>query len=96
MDIESIFSEYPQLSIITEELVNQISIEKYSINLDYNRTFSENGYNDLDCIEMIMEIEKRLNIVIPDDVIDIMFNLEKNPPRFTEYWRNKKLIDLGI
>jgi acyl carrier protein len=96
MDIESIFSEYPQLSIITEELVNQISIEKYSINLDYNRTLSENGYNDLDCIEMIMEIEKRLNIVIPDDVIDIMFNLEKNPPRFTEYWRNKKLIDLGI
>jgi acyl carrier protein len=45
---------------------------------------------------MVMEIEKRLDIVISDDIVDFLFNVGEKPPRFREYWRNKKLEDLGL
>ncbi len=96
MELEQLINKNPQLNKITEELINQISIEKYSINLDYNKTLGDNGFDDLDCIEMVMEIEKRLDIVISDDIVDLLFNVYKKPPRFREYWRNKKLEDLGL
>jgi acyl carrier protein len=96
MELEQLINKNPQLNKITEKLINQISIEKYSINLDYNKTLGDNGFDDLDCIEMVMEIEKRLDIVISDDIIDLLFNVDEKPPRFREYWRNKKLEDLGL
>jgi acyl carrier protein len=64
MELEQLINKNPQLNKITEELINQISIEKYSINLDYNKTLGDNGFDDLDCIEMVMEIEKRLDIYL--------------------------------
>jgi acyl carrier protein len=96
MELEQLINKNPQLNKITEKLINQISIEKYSINLDYNKTLGDNGFDDLDCIEMVMEIEKRLDIVISDDIVDLLFNVGEKPPRFREYWRNKKLEDLGL
>jgi acyl carrier protein len=96
MELEQLINKNPQLNKITEELINQISIEKYSINLDYKKTLGDNGFDDLDCIEMVMEIEKRLDIVISDDIVDFLFNVGEKPPRFREYWRNKKLEDLGL
>jgi acyl carrier protein len=96
MELEQLINKNPQLNKITEKLINQISIEKYSINLDYNKTLGDNGFDDLDCIEMVMEIEKRLDIVISDDIVDFLFNVGEKPPRFREYWRNKKLEDLGL
>jgi acyl carrier protein len=96
MELEQLINKNPQLNKITEKLINQISIEKYSINLDYNKTLGDNGFDDLDCIEMVMEIEKRLDIVISDDIVDFLFNVGEKPPRFREYCRNKKLEDLGL
>jgi acyl carrier protein len=96
MELEQLINKNPQLNKITEELINQISIEKYSKNLDYKKTLGDNGFDDLDCIEMVMEIEKRLDIVISDDIVDFLFNVGEKPPRFREYWRNKKLEDLGL
>jgi hypothetical protein len=43
-----------------------------------------------------MEIEKRLDITIFDEVVELLFNVYKKPPTFREYWRNKKLEDLGL
>jgi acyl carrier protein len=96
MYIQQIFIEHPQLKKITEELVNSIVLKKLSINLDYNKTLAENGFDDLDCVELAMEIEKILDISIQDDILDFLFNCNKKPPRFTDYWRNKKLEDLGL
>jgi len=96
MELEQIINDNPQLNKISEKLINQISFEKYSINLDYNKTFGDNGFDDLDCIEMVMEIEKRLDILISDDIIGLLFDVDRKPPKFKEYWRNKKLEDLGI
>ena len=96
MDIESIFIKHPQLNKITEQLVNDIVLQKIDVILDYNKSLGDNGLDDLDCVELAMEIEKRLNISIQDDVLDFLFNTNKKPPRFQQYWRNKKLEDLGL
>ena len=96
MDIESIFIEHPQMKLVSENLVNDIVLEKLNITLDYNKNFGENGLDDLDCVELAMEIEKRLEISIQDDVLDFLFNVTKKPPMLREYWRDKKLDDLGI
>lgn len=96
MTIEEAIIKYPQLNKITEQLVNKIALDKFGKNLDYNKNLRDNGFDDLDCIEMIMEIEKSLDIVISDEIVEVLFDLDKNPPRFQQYWRNKKLEDLGI
>ena len=96
MELEEIFINHPQLNKITERLVNDISMEKFGITLDYSKTLFDNGFDNLDCIEVVMEIEKRLNIVISDEIIDFLFNIDKVPTRFKEYCRNKKLEDLGL
>jgi acyl carrier protein len=96
MELEQILNKNPQLNKITEELLNQISFDKIGVNLDNNKTLGDHGFDDLDCIEVVMEIEKRLDIVISDDIVDLLFNVYKKPPRFREYWRNKKLEDLGL
>lgn len=96
MDIESILIEHPQIKKITEQLVNDIVLDKLDIILNYSKTLGDNGLDELDCVELAMEIEKRLDIDIQDDVLDFLFNTHKNPPRFQQYLRNKKLEDLGL
>lgn len=95
MELDQILIKYPQLTKITEQVIKDISFEK-GIEINFNLTFSENGFDDLDCIEFAMEIEKRLDITIFDEVVELLFDTSKKPPRFTEYCRNKKLDDLGI
>lgn len=96
MELEQIFIDHPQIKKITEHIVNDITLDKLNVILDYNKTLGENGFDDLDCIELAMEIEKRLDIVIPDDVLDFLFNVNKKPPMLREYWRHKKIEDLGL
>lgn len=96
MNLEDILIEHPQMKLVSEQLVNDIALEKLNINLDYNKNLMDNGLDDLDCVELAMEIEKRLNISIPDDVLDFLFNVNRKPPMFREYWRNKKIESLGL
>lgn len=96
MELEQILISHPQLNKITEQMMNDITLDKLGVVLDYNKSLGENGFDDLDCVEVVMEIEKRLNIVVPDHILDLLFNINKKPPRFQQYIRNKKLEDLGI
>ena len=96
MELEQILISHPQLNKITEQTMNDITLDKLGVVLDYNKSLGENGFDDLDCVEVVMEIEKRLNIVVPDHILDLLFNINKKPPRFQQYIRNKKLEDLGI
>jgi acyl carrier protein len=64
--------------------------------LDMNKTWNDNGFDDLDCVELIMELEKRLNIAISDDVADAFITGSSKPPVFKSYIRNKKIEDLGL
>ena len=96
MDLEQIIVDNPQLNKITEQMMNEITLDKIGVILDYNKTLGDNGFDDLDCVEVVMELEKKLDIVVPDHILDLLSNTDKKPPRFQQYLRNKKLEDLGL
>ena len=54
------------------------------------------GFDDLDCVEMIMELEKKLDIHITDEVADAFVNGKNKPFNVSQYNRNKKIEDLGL
>lgn len=63
---------------------------------DYNaKTFAEMDVDDLDLIEVIMNIEKKYDCEIPDDLGEKI--LSENPqPLMKSYLRNSRLEELGI
>jgi len=94
--IEKILQDMPELGKITPDVMNAIAIRMHGEPLDMSKTWGENGYDDLDSVEMIMELEKELNIVIPDHIADILVSGDSKPPRFTSFIRDKKLNQLGL
>ena len=84
----------PDIVKVTPEILMEIANEKIGYPLDMNKTWNDNGYDDLDCVELAMELEKRLNIVITDDVADAFISGKINI--FRSYIRNEKLEQLGL
>lgn len=68
----------------------------YQYDLDYTKTYGEQGLDDLDLIEMVMNIEKELNINIHDELIDTIFSIDSYPINFTLLYREERLGELGI
>jgi acyl carrier protein len=78
-------------------------LEKFSIKPDEitiaNFSWYSLGMDDLDFVEMIMDLEKDLDIQIPDDLVDVIENWS-----FYEFYksvsiakiRQDKLDELGI
>jgi len=64
--------------------------------LDYTKTYGEQGLDDLDIIRMVMYLEKDLNINIHDDIVDTLFNSESYPINMTFLYREERLLELGI
>ena len=79
---------------------SSFSIEEYSSSRigdwDYEaKSFDELGFDALDIIEMIMEIEKDLDCEIRDECCELIEDM--NPNDLTRRARRqKKLDDLGI
>lgn len=94
MTEDEMLQRIPDMIKITPELMNELTINKIGQPLDFNKTFAQNGFDDLDGVEMIMELEKRLDIVITDEVADAFVN--GKPPQFLQYNRNKKIEQLGL
>jgi acyl carrier protein len=89
------------IELIDENVINDVCLNSKTINksIDFFKTWSENDFDDLDIIELVMDIEKYLNIFISDDMVDDYFNLEKCPsclPGLKMHLREKKLNDLSI
>ena len=84
----------PDIIKITPDIFMEIAKEKFDIEVDFNKTWGDNGFDDLDSVEMIMELEKRLNIVITDDVADAF--ISGKITIFRSYIRNEKLEQLGL
>lgn len=94
MTPEEMIQRCPDIVKITPILMNEVAIKMLGQPLDFNKTFAQNGFDDLDGVEMIMELEKMLDIVIFDDVADAFVN--GKPPQFVQYNRNKRIEELGL
>ena len=78
-------------------------LDKFSIKLDEitadNVSWGSTGMDDLDCVEMVMDFEKDLDIQIPDELMNEIENWN-----FYEFYkavsiariRQDKLNELGI
>ena len=76
--------------------IESLFIERTGMDWDYDaKTFEELGFDTIDFIEMIMDIEKILGCHISDDCAELIE--EMNPNDLTKRARRqKKLDDLGI
>lgn len=96
MTIEEMIQRVPALVMVTAHLMNSISERIIGLPLDFDKTWAENGYDELDGVDFIMQLEKELNISISDDVADAFIDSNKKPVNISAYNREKKLNSLGI
>jgi acyl carrier protein len=100
--LKQIIINHPHLMKITPSVLSKVfkRIPRQSViyqyDLDYTKTYSEQGLDDLDIIEMVMYIERELNISIHDELTDTIFSIDSYPINFTLWHREERLGELGI
>jgi len=62
-----------------------------SFNFDFTKTFYEQGFDQLMCVEIIMELENKLNISIYDEVVDFIVNENSKPDFLLQEWRESQI-----
>jgi acyl carrier protein len=85
-------------NIIGLDYLIKLSEDKFEINLDINKNFIDNDFDELDMAELIMEIEKQFDIYLDPTLEEILVD-DKNfiiKDMFVSELRNSKLNDLGI
>lgn len=103
MTIEEILIACPGLEKVTFNHYKDFLGDDF----DPNKTWVEMGFDDLDIVELIMHLEKKLDFEFPDYLVDEVFGLETRaqlgenchnmkPIDFIEHIREQKLNDLGI
>lgn len=92
MTNEEILKICPQISKITFSEISEILGDSFNP----DKTWSEMGFDDLDLIELIMMLEKRIGFDFPDHLFEHVFSQHMKPINFSEWLRNKKLDELGI
>lgn len=55
-------------TVLYEKIGEMMGIEKED--MTDSMSFEDMGMDSLDLVEVVMEIEKRMNVVIPDDKLD--------------------------
>ena len=101
--LKQIILKHPYLMKITPTVLSKcLKAFIYQYDLDYSKTWGEQGLGDLDLVEMVMYIERDLNIhhftafSIHDDIVDTLFNSESYPINMTLWHREERLVELGI
>jgi hypothetical protein len=96
--LKQIILKHPYLMKITPTVLSKcLKAFIYQYDLDYSKTWGEQGLvGDLDIIEMVMNIERELNIHIHDELTDTIFTLDSYPINFTLWHREERLGELGI
>jgi len=83
-------------SVLSKSLSKSFKGVSNDFDLDYTKTYGEQGFGDLDIIKMVMNIERELNIHIHDDIVDTLFSSESYPINMTLWNREERLLELGI
>ena len=64
--------------------------------LDFNTTYADQGLDELDMVELVMNLESDLDIHIPDEIALVLFSCNSRPINLQSFIRNKKIEELGI
>jgi len=83
--------KFLNLSFVNYE--NIIS-KKFIMKFNPKLTWGEMGFDDLDLVEMIMELEKQFNFDFPDILFDGLFGMDQYPIDFRVVNRNNKIDKL--
>lgn len=97
--LKQIILKHPHLIKITPSVLSKSFNYLTGECLDYSKTWGDQGFGDLDLIEMVMYLEKELNISIHDELIDTIFNTECYPINISgifSIYREERLLELGI
>ena len=94
MKIEDFYRDNPDLYKIDVNHLIRVTKSKSGINLNINETLFENGLDDLDLIEIIIQIETDLNISIQDEFIEYLH--VNNFSDIISEIRKNKLKKIGI
>ena len=94
--LKQIILKHPHLIKITPSVLSKSFNYLTGECLDYSKTWGDQGFGDLDLIEMLMYLEKDLNISIHDELIDTIFNSGCYPINMTFLYREDRLGELGI
>ena len=92
MTIEEILIACPGLEKVTFNHYKDFLGDDF----DPNKTWIEMGFDDLDVIELIMHLEKKLDFELSDYLVDEVFGSNMKPINIMGYIREQKLNDLGI
>lgn len=78
-----ILQRFPQLYKITPDIFTKTCKEVLNIDIDYNKSWLDQGIVDeLDLVQVIINLEAKLDISINDDIGVEMVKLTNNPPDF--------------
>ena len=90
--IEYLLENCQGLSKLSHQNLSDTLNELLRLEYKPNKTWGEMGLNDeLDMVEFVMTLEKKLDIMIDDSIIDEVFGRESYPIDFISIIRDKKL-----
>lgn len=90
--IEYLLEKCQDLSKLSHQSLSTTLNEVLGLEYNPNKTWGEMGLDDdLDMVEFAMALEKKLDIIISDDVIEEVFGRESYPIDFISIIRHKKL-----
>lgn len=96
MNLSDLIIKYPNILKITPDILSEVWDSMMDVKLYFEFPYGEQGADDLDLVEIVMNLEKKLDISIDDSVVDILFDTNSYPVNLTEWIRNDKLEKLGI
>jgi len=94
MTLQEAYQICPDIRIITLDdltrAAQKVSGYKY-FKFDFHKTYYEQGFDTLNCVEIIMELESTLNITIYDEVADFIISENVRPDFLLQEWRESQI-----
>lgn len=94
MTLQDAYEICPAIKTITLDDLNRaaqkVSGDK-SFKFDFHKTYYEQGFDALNCVEIIMELESTLNITIYDEVADLIISENVRPDFLLQEWRESQI-----
>lgn len=92
--LEEAYLRCPDIKKITFNDLNKICYKIKRKKINIRKSFIEQGYDELDCIEIAIELEKLLNIQLTDEVVEFIFSPNSIPDFVLQSYREEKINEI--